>query len=179
MVRFWVVAPYRNERTIPGQRTWHPEGFEQAWEFDKASGVIATGWYRVGDVSGKSRLQIKEQYLKVYGKERGLGYVSIQRFWIDIKPGDLMIARYGLKEIVGLGKVAGAPFYSLEKGKEWAGGLPIDPHPNMIPVDWDTCTYSHLFPRAVFQRATVSELKRFHKHWPTIKEVLSDVWNMD
>ncbi len=170
MVRYWVAAPYRNQRTLPGPRTWHPEGFEQAWEYDKAHSVLAVGWYLAGDLSGASREEIKNQYLDAYGNERGRGYVGLQRIWLDMKPGDFVIARYGLKEIVGLGTVAGDPYYSLEMGREWTGGLPLDPHPNFLPVCWET--HSYFFSQAVFQRFTVSELKESHKCWLTVKKVL-------
>ena len=177
MVRYWVIAPYRNQRTIPGKGTWHTQGFKQAWEYAKENGVIAVGWYHVGDLTGASRNQIKNQYLNAYGKERGRGYIVLQRFWLDMKPGDRVIARYGLKKIVGLGTVAGNPCYDLEKGKEWAGELPLDPHPNFLRVSWQS--YSHCFVDTVFQRITVSELKESHKHWPTVKETLAEVWNVD
>ena len=174
MARYWVVAPYRNQRTIPGQTTWHSEGFEQAWEYDKRNGVLAVGWYRVGDLSGASRSQIKNRYLDVYGKERGRGYVSLWRVWLEMKPGDQVICRYGLKEVIGIGTVAGKPFYNLAKGKEWADGLPLDPHPNFLPISWEE--YSCSFGVAVFQRVTISELKESHVHWETIRNRLSNVW---
>lgn len=180
MVKYWSIAPYRNQRTMPGERSWNVEGFEQAWKYDRENGVIAIGWCEVGDLFGLSRTEIKRRYIKHRYNDmqnRGddsRGYVNLQRFWHDIEQDDRIIARYGLKRIVGVGVVTDKPFYDLEKGKLWTGGLPIRPHPNFLPVAWEE--FCHDFMESVFHRDTVFQVKETHKHWPTLKNVLDRVW---
>ena len=181
MVKYWSVAPYRNQRTMPGPQSWHPEGFEQAWKYDRENSVIAIGWYEVGDLSGVSKTEIKRRYIKrrfndmKNGGDRSRGYLNLQRFWHDIKQNDRIIARYGLKRIVGVGVVTGKPFYDLAKGQLWTGELPIRPHPNFLPVFWEE--FDHEFKERVFHMDTVSEVKETHKHWPTLENVLNHVWD--
>ena len=173
MVKYWSVAPYRNQRTMPGPQSWHLEGFEQAWKYDRENSVIAIGWYEVGDLSGVSKSEIGSRYMQNW-TDNSRGYVNLQRFWHDIKQNDRIIARYGLKRIVGVGVVTGKPFYDLAKGQLWTGGLPIRPHPNFLPVSWEE--FDHEFKESVFHRDTVFEVKETHKHWPTMKDALDQVW---
>ena len=104
MVKYWSVAPYRNHRAMPAPQSWRPEGFEQAWKYDRENSVIAIGWYEVGDLSGASKSEIGRRYMQNW-TDNSRGYVNLQRFWHNVKQYDRIIARYSLKRIVGVGVV--------------------------------------------------------------------------
>ena len=177
MVRYWVIAPYRNQRIEENDRSWHPDAFETAWRYDLANSVISIGWYELGDLTGVPRNEIRRRYVQKFEDECAREYINLQRFWHDISPGDRIIARFGVKKIVGLGTGIGLPYYDLIKGEEWTGGLPINPHLSFLPVNWKSLE-GFEFRNSVFQRFAVSELKREHKSWPQIEAVLDRVWDM-
>lgn len=165
MVRYWVIAPYNYE---------YKKEYEQAWKFCFQNGLMSIGWGEMGDLTGFSRLEIRSIFEDTWGGGRS---VSVQRFWLEIEPGDLVVARAGTKQVRALGKVTRGAFYDAAKAEELKGGLRgMDFHAYFFGVNW--MTFEHQFPTSVFQRDTVSELKEHHKHWPAVKRVLSKVWDM-
>ena len=173
MVRYWVIAPFRNNGNDAYEMDWHPLGYDTVWNYDKENGVIAIGW-DFGDLTGFSKETIKRKYLAEYADE-SRGYLSIQRFWCDISPDDRVIARRGTKKIVGVGTVTGAPIYDPDRGNFRTGGLPIWGYPNFLPVRWHLLDEFNLRVSSL-PRDTVAELKPSHKHWPALRNVLQEVW---
>ena len=175
MVRYWVIAPSRNSRSTTDERDWHPNGYDTVWGYDQENSVIAIGWGELGDLTGFSREAIKRQHAATYNNE-GRGYLSLQRFWCDISPGDRIIARRGTRKVVGIGTVIGKPVYDPDQGDLRTGGLPIYPYPNFLPVKWGRLEEFNLQVSSL-PRDTVAELKQSFPCWPEIVEaILSQVW---
>lgn len=175
-MRYWAIAPNRNQRTLPGPRTWHPESFDLTWDFCVRNGVIAIGWHQVGDLTGQTRAEIKEVYEETFKGERTQGYLNLQRFWLDVNPGDRIVARYGTKVTVGIGTVMGKPYYDKQKGDDWTCGLPINPHPSFLSIKWDSLEEITLPPHVQLPRDTVHTIEERYKCWDAVSAILSRVY---
>jgi restriction system protein len=129
MTRFWVIAPYDSTKG---------EVFDRAWDYDVRNSTIAVGWRQLGDVSRLDESQLRQRYGDVYGKTPMLARDcnSIWRFYHEISPGDVVVARRGTKKVVGIGTVTGPPFYDEVRAKERVGHLTDDFYPNFISVHW-------------------------------------------
>ena len=145
------------------------------WDWSFRNGLISIGWHEVGNLDGASKDEIGQRYLEEYDNQ---AYPSLQRFWHDIDVGDRVIARAGLKRIVGIGTIESEPFFDLEVGRVVTGGMDTNIHPNLLRVKW--MNHEHEFPNSVFSGhlKTVSELREGQKHWSALKEVLSQVWDV-
>jgi len=109
MTRYWVIAPYDSTQ---------PQIFEKVWEYDLREGTIAIGWKELGDISGMNRSEVESKFKEVYEKELTRDINAIWRFYHEVSPGNVIIARRGTKKIIGVGIVTGTAFYDEEKGKE-------------------------------------------------------------
>jgi len=146
MPRCWVIAPYDSQKK---------PAFDRAWDFDLRNGTIAIGWRELGDVSKLSQRDLQERLSAVYGKNVKKDSNMIWRFYHEISPGDVVIARRGTKRIVGLGKVVGGGFYDEAMGKERVGASAED-YPNFIKVEWESRTID--FENIVFSFITMYEI---------------------
>ncbi|MCI0785316.1 MAG: DUF1016 family protein [Chloroflexi bacterium] len=127
MTRYWVIAPYDFTKK---------ETFANAWDFDLRNGTIAVGWRDLGDTSNLSREQLEEKYEKAYADPTRKGLNQISRFWHEIIPGDILIARGGRKKILSWGTVTGSAYYDDAKGKERVKDQQAEQYPNFVPVQW-------------------------------------------
>jgi len=166
-MRYWVIAPWKSDER---------EMYETAWAYDLKNGTIAIGWYRVGDVSQMSREDLSEAIRKI--RQEGHmthreSYVlnTIWKFYNEISKGDIVIARKGVKEIVGIGKVIGKAFHDENKGKErMGGGHKFCPH--FLKIEWQN---KHIvFDRVILSRNTISELPP-EKYQRLIENRIGDV----
>jgi len=66
-------------------------------------------------------------------------------------PGDYVLARRGLKNLAGVGKVTQSAFYS-------PGNNPHCDHPNFLGVEWQDAPRDKAFPSIVFLRPTLTEI---------------------
>lgn len=132
MTRYWVIAPYDSQR---------PTIFDAAWGFDVAKGTIAIGWPELGDASQLDRQALDELYSRVFPGKRQTDHTKdcnvLWRFYHEMLPGDIVIARRGTRRIVGIGKVSGPAFFDEHMGLERVGNLTDDGYPNLIPVEWE------------------------------------------
>jgi hypothetical protein len=150
MTRYWVIAPYDSTKT---------EAFDKAWEYDLKNGTIAVGWDEMGDVSGMSKAELAQKYRQVYGESRNLtrDCNTLWRFYHEIAPGDVIVARRGTKRVVGIGSVAAPAFHDEQKGKERVGHLAdLYYYPNFITVNWEAKQIE--FDHIVFSRYTMYEI---------------------
>ena len=149
MTRYWVIAPYDSTK---------PEAFDKSWEYDLKNGTIAIGWHEMGDVSRMSNSELAEKYRQVYGERRSLtkDCNTIWRFYHEISPGDVVVARRGTKKIIGIGAVNGAPFYDEQKGNERVGNLTDDFYANFLSVKWEDKQVE--FDKIVFAFFTMYEI---------------------
>jgi len=70
-------------------------------------------------------------------------------FWHEIKVGDIVIARKGMKQLAAIGTVTKTAFYDPEKGKDRVGG-DGDCLPNFIGVEWRDSPRDIRFDEMVF-----------------------------
>ena len=90
------------------------------WESDYAEGIMAIGWSEMGDLSAySSKEEIRAKMRELYG---GTGSYANQvlatwQFANEIKPGDVVFVKKGLKKAVGRGIVTGDYIYDEQRGK--------------------------------------------------------------
>jgi restriction system protein len=149
MTRYWVISPYDLTKTNVWQR---------AWEYDLQNGTIAIGWRELGDVSRMDKSELRVKFSQVYpeGKATTRDCNTIWRFYHEIAPDDVIVARRGTKKVVGIGFVTGRAFYHERRGKERVGNLTDDYYPNLIPVKWEARSTD--FPNIEFSYYTMYEL---------------------
>jgi len=154
MTSYWVISPYNATR---------PQIFDKVWEYDLEYGTIALGWRELGDISDiKNKSELEAKYRRVYGDDVPKQVVtrdvnSLWKFRHGIPPGDKVIARRGTKRLIGIGTVAGQPFYDEEKGQERVGNLTEDVYSRFLPVNWETREEIE-FEQIVFSFYTIYEI---------------------
>jgi hypothetical protein len=156
MKRYWIIAPYDSTRT---------QIFEKVWEYDLRMGVIAIGWRELGDVSRMTDSDLKSRIMQVYGeKNLTLNFNSVWRFYHEITPGDVIIARRGTKKIAGIGTVTKTAFYDEGMGRERVANMTEDFYSNFIGVQWDGGKRDIGFERIVFSFQTIYEIsgEKYH-----------------
>lgn len=146
MSRFWAIAPFESRQ---------PDEFDRVWQYDISNNVISVGWKSLGDMSQMSRQDLSQAIEARYPDKRlstrSLWANMIWAFYHEIKVGDFVIARRGLKTLAGVGRVDGSAYYS-------AGKCPFHGHPNFLDVAWQDVPRNKAFPGLVFQRPTLAEL---------------------
>ena len=130
-MHYWVIAP---------QDSTNPEFFQAAWDWDFEHSTIAIGWPQMGDISQLSRDQLDAKYAEAYpGRRKGVATKdcnALWRFYHDMSPGDVVIARRGRKLIAGVGEVSSAAFYDEEQGRKRIRNLTNEFSSNFIRVSW-------------------------------------------
>lgn len=134
-VRYWLYAP--------GERACK-------WEEFYARGIMGLAWGEVGDLTAYANKEdLKAQMLQTY-PEKGAQKNDIHALWQfakEIKPGDVIFAKRGTKEIIGRGVVTGDYVYDAD----------ADHYPNVREVRWtDKGTWSLDEPWPV--RKTLTEI---------------------
>jgi hypothetical protein len=153
MKRYWVIAPYNS--TIP-------EVFDKVWEYDFTNGTIAVGWRELRNTSHLGeKSELESRYRKVYGDSVSKSTCTrdvnaLWRFYHEVSPGDMVIARRGTKRIIGVGTVTGSPFYDENRGIERVAHLIEDYYSNFISVQWEEREIE--FDRIVFSFYTIYEI---------------------
>lgn len=128
MPRYWVIAPYDATQ---------PDLFGKAWQFDLREGVIAIGWRELGDPSALSQDELRQRIRAVWGSKVETLYSNILwRFFHEVAPGDIVIARRGVKRIVGVGTVRRTAFRDEDMGVARVGGDKEAAYCNFLGVDW-------------------------------------------
>jgi predicted Mrr-cat superfamily restriction endonuclease len=124
MRRYWVIAPYDSNKE---------ELFEAAWNYDLKNGTIAIGWEEVGDVQNIDDEELKRRINKLPSgyevKDPSYVFACFHKFYREISVGDIVIARRGVKQIIGIGEVTKTAYYDIKQGEmrvrrekaEWIG----------------------------------------------------------
>lgn len=90
------------------------------WERDYAEGIMAIGWSELGDLSAYgSKDEVRAAMRRLYG---GTGSYRNQvlatwQFVNEVKPGDVVFVKKGLKKVVGRGIVEGEYTYDERRGE--------------------------------------------------------------
>jgi len=106
-----------------------------------------------------SRDELAQKYRLVYGHSRNESRDcnTLWRFYNDIVPGDIIIARRGTKKVVGIGLVTGPAFHDEQKGRERVGNLTdLYYYPNLIAAKWEAKEIP--FDKAEFAFYTMYEI---------------------
>ena len=151
MLRYWVIAPFSAEE---------PERWEKVWKYDLDYSIISIGWNKLGDVSSLSERQLSELVDRTFpdktpGSKRFICRV-FRDFYHSIKPGDMVIARRGLKNIAAIGTVTRAAYYEKNKNAEAVG--PEKAWSNHLGVQWAETPRNKSFDTSVFQMPTLTEI---------------------
>jgi hypothetical protein len=126
MRRYWVIAPQ------------HTKYWESAWRFDLAHNIISLGWNDLGDISSLSETQLKKRISREYHSDglRSNNYTfrSLWNFYHAIKPGHVIVASQGRRNIAAVGVVTCEAYYEHNKN---AQAVPDDPYSNNLGVRWE------------------------------------------
>ena len=113
-VRYWLYAPGR------GARMWE-EFYER--------GVMGLGWHQLGDLRGYATKEEMRQRLLETRDDNTSQTNSARAVWQfanEMKPGDVIFVKRGLKEIIGRGVVTGDYVYDPDGGE----------YPQLREVSW-------------------------------------------
>lgn len=100
-INYWIIAPGTNAAK---------------WDEYSKSGEIGIGWDELGPLSNYKKIeQVRDKYIEIWHPDNK-DFASnapnqIWNFYKNIQIGDVIIARKGVKQIIGLGKVTSDYFY--------------------------------------------------------------------
>lgn len=159
-MRYWRITPW-----TPSDETV----FASAWAYDLGNNTISIGWREMGDVSKlihddaamgrafrsayptkspNSERIVCDLFRRFYGMGKG------------VNVGDQIMACRGKWEIIGVGTVAGSPYYDAEQGrrriKNMGGHLGGNSH--FLPVEWEKRDRLRVPVDVTFPRITLSEM---------------------
>lgn len=106
-INYWIIAPGTNAAK---------------WDEYSKSGEIGIGWDELGSLSNYKNIeQVKDKYLEIWHPDNK-DFASdapnqIWNFYKNIQIGDIIIARKGVKQIIGLGKVTSDYFYDDKRNE--------------------------------------------------------------
>ncbi|NLE37158.1 MAG: DUF1016 family protein [Pirellulaceae bacterium] len=145
MPRYWVISPVESKDA---------ELFDKVWQFDWANNVISIGWSRLGDISKIDRTALADAIANTFADKppttRGLYANMLWAFYHEISLGDVIIARRGLKTLVGIGKV-------VELARYTPGRNPDNTHAHYLGVEWQRKPAAKTFDSLVFPRPALTE----------------------
>lgn len=152
MPRYWVIAPFDAR---------DPD-WDAVWQFDLDTGVISIGWSELGDVSSLTEDQIYQRYQKQWPGRNRIGARMLHKFYQSIAPGDVVVARRGLKRIAAIGIVKRRAYYDPGKvrnlfrsfGEEYE----LIAYPNHLDVEWSATPRNVEFENRVFGMMTLYEI---------------------
>lgn len=131
-MKYWIISPHNADDR---------KEFDNAWKYDLNNNTIAIGWYELGD---PRKYQDKEELIKklkeIFPKEsKRFNAITdeIWDFYYTIKPGAIIIARRGVRKIIGIGTVKpnSNAYYDKEKGIKRTGNNKKY-SPNFRDVEW-------------------------------------------
>lgn len=151
MSRYWVIAPYHADQ---------PEDWEKIWDFDLQNGIISIGWRELGDVSKLSKQELSAAVQDVYPDKpvniQSLYTNMIWSFYHEVKPGDVIIARKGIKCLAAVGDVQGSAYHDSSKIVEAVGQELA--YSNHLDVQWRDSPRDLDYENIVFGRMTLYEI---------------------
>ncbi len=116
-IAYWKIAP--------GESAWN-------WDACRKGGFIAIGWDELGDLSNVSQAEFEDRRDALLAQHPDWtkdGAGQVWRFARQIKEGDRIVANRGIREVLGIGTIAGA--YEFVPGVR---------HGHRLPVEWDDLT---------------------------------------
>ncbi len=151
MKKTWAIAPWNSQRA-----SW-----EHIWQFDYDNNLISIGWSWLGNVIGLDEEQIRERIKQLQPRDEsaltGAIFRQFQFFHQEIRVGDIVLARKGLMQIMGLGVVTGDAYFDPAKATE--SNILFFDHPNFLPVRWIKDFNPISYEKTVFQQPTIQPVK--------------------
>lgn len=122
----WKIAPGENARQ---------------WDECRDKGFIAIGWDKMGNVIGLDEKQFWARHQEVLRQNpdlrntKGWSKGAVKQLWdfVNLKPGDVVLANKGKTLVLGIGTVTGEPFFV--SGATYAHRLPVnwyDTEPRLV-----------------------------------------------
>src|SRR5262249_8775167 len=151
MSRVWVIAPYHADK---------PDVWERVWKYDLEHGVISIGWRALGDVSSLDEDELLELIVRTYPNysptAAKLSCRMLHKFCHSVKPGDIVIARRGRKNLAATGTVKRAAYHDPDKTLDVYG--PGQGYSNHLDVQWTDAPRDKAFAAQVFAMQTIYEI---------------------
>ena len=120
--------------------------------------VNAIGWSEVGDPTSQSDEELRAKLAPLEPNYVSGAFNILRRFYHEITPGDLVVARRGTKKLVGIGTVTKRAFYDPAMGQQRVGMSDVDKaYANFIGVDWRDRS-EITFDRITFAMQTMYEI---------------------
>ncbi len=142
-MRYWVIAPNENGAL-----------YESVWNFDLEQSCISIGWAKIGDVSKMTRDQLQEKVVAAYPESaHTLVTNMLWNFYHEIKVGDVIVARRGLRVISGVGTVE-------QKAQFLPGTNDRINHPHFLKVSWHAAPRNVSLGANIFHPRSVAEIPR-------------------
>jgi hypothetical protein len=158
----WAVAPYDSEI---------PDVFQRAWSYDLGQNVIAIGWSELGNPMGLSRAELEQRASQTWPDDLRAPTRATSSLWPflhKIQVGDMVVARRGVKTLIGIGSVTRPAYFDEAAGQQRTGFPHPWATPNFLGVEWLKAT-EFSFPQVIFSRRTVS---RIVKHFDLINGLI-------
>ncbi len=133
IARTWVYAPGENAKY---------------WDDFRDAGIMAIGWNKLGDCSAfSSKKELKAKIAETYEQESpAVAAAIIWSFADELKPGDVVYAREGLRRVIGRGVVKSDYRYDDSR----------DGYKSVRDVDWSPVEPFEV--KGQFPRITLSQL---------------------
>jgi Predicted nuclease of the RecB family len=169
MPRYWVIAPcYSRE----------PDFWDAIWGFDLQHGLISIGWKAVGDVSKCDEAEVRDRLIAQLPDYKPSAATqaarTLHKFYHEIQPGDMIIARKGRKCVAAVGKVTRAAYYDPEKLKEvfqqFGPEYESITYPNHLDIEWFPDLRDYEYQDQVFGLQTMYEIDEETFRWFTEDE---------
>lgn len=136
------------------------------WDECLAGGYICIGWENVGDLSEygseeEFRAAFEEAYSAEYKGKKSKISAKANEVWrlYQLKPGDLVVANKGTKEVLGVGTVT-------QEGYRWRDERTAFQH--TVSVDWDT-GYAQTLARPQKSWGTVTVARVSAELWKSLQ----------
>jgi len=112
-MKYWLMAPWENN-----------DKYDEVVKFDVENHTIALGWTELGDLSGMSHDAILERYKQSLSnegrteKQTQLDVADLDDYYNNVQPGDVILVRRGVKEIVAEFTVTQKAWFDDALGKK-------------------------------------------------------------
>jgi len=95
---YWIYAPGEQARF---------------WEQYSKDGLMGVGWKELNEDLSKYQTEdaLKKRFYEVYKDESEISFDQLRSFLYEVKKGDLIFVKRGIKELVGFGEVASDYYY--------------------------------------------------------------------
>lgn len=151
MPRYWLIAPFSSQ---------NQQMYENVWKHDLENDRISIGWHAVGDITNLNKESVAKRVAEIYPNKPlatcSLYTNMIWKFFREVQPGDIILARKGRKILAGVGTVTRSGYYS--PGLNPILGVAPHRHPNFIDVKWLPTPRDVVFEDIVFPMHTLMEI---------------------